>query len=303
MNGILIVNKSKGVTSRRVVDRLRKLTGIKKVGHAGTLDPLAEGILPICLGRATKIAQYITAGKKEYKLQLKLGIVTDTLDCLGKILEENLVEGVTSEKVSETLRSFVGCHAQVPPMFSAIKVGGQRLYKLARQGIKVSVEPHKVYIYRISLVSFDCPYIKLSIECSKGTYIRALTRDIGTALGCGATLTELTRVRVGRFTLDNAYTIATVEEKIASGALADIVMPLKSFITDLPVIYLGDVLLAKVKKGMTVPLESMTFQQEKVVDVDVDYNICDSRDEIVAIGRISYGDKYPVVKPKRVIAL
>ena len=206
ISGVLNINKPGGMTSHDVVDVVRRLYHVRKVGHTGTLDPRGTGVLPVCVGRATKIAQFLTAADKEYEMVIRLGVTTDTQDADGKVIDEAEV-CVTREGVEAALESFRGEIQQVPPLFSAKRVRGERLYKVARRGEDVPREPVTVQMYAIRLISYDPPFLMLSVHCSKGTYARTLADDLGKMLGCGAHLYGLVRVRAGRFELKDALSL------------------------------------------------------------------------------------------------
>lgn len=211
MNGVLNVYKPIGMTSFDVVRRVKKICKIKRVGHTGTLDPLASGVLPICVGNSTKIVDYIMNENKIYIATLKLGIVTDTYDREGKILEETSVH-IDENSVIDCIKSFIGEIDQVPPMYSALKVNGKRLYELARQGIEVEREKRRVNIYSIDILNMDIPFVTFKVECSKGTYIRSLCYDIGKMLGVGGTMWSLERTKTGAFTVENSINIEDLNE-------------------------------------------------------------------------------------------
>ncbi|WP_315114856.1 tRNA pseudouridine(55) synthase TruB [uncultured Clostridium sp.] len=206
MNGILNIFKPSGITSFDVVRMVKRAANTKKVGHTGTLDPMASGVLPICLGNATKIVDYIMNESKIYKSTLKLGVVTDTYDKEGKILKEETVN-LESKIVEECIKSFQGSIEQVPPMYSALKVNGKRLYQLAREGIEVERKARKINIYSIDILNIDLPYVTFQVHCSKGTYIRSLCYDIGEKLGVGASMWELERVKTSIFNIKDALHI------------------------------------------------------------------------------------------------
>lgn len=203
MDGIINVYKTKGITSFDAVKVIKKISNTKHVGHTGTLDPLAEGVLPICLGKATKLVDYIMNDFKIYSAVLKLGSVTDTYDREGKIIEEKPVD-VTKEQIEASVLSFVGDINQVPPMYSALKVNGRRLYELARQGVEIERNSRPIKIYEINITNIDIPYVSFTVKCSKGTYIRSLCYDIGMKLDCGALMWDLERIATGNFTAENA---------------------------------------------------------------------------------------------------
>lgn len=206
MQGIINLYKPKGISSFGAVAAVRKLTGIKKVGHTGTLDPLASGILPICIGSGTKFSDYIMAGEKTYKAELQLGITTDTYDSEGKILSSSEVNSDIDE-ITNVILSFIGVQFQMPPMFSAIKKDGKKLYDLARQGIEVERDLRKIEIFDIKVLDIALPYVKLSVDCSKGTYIRSLCRDIGEKIGCGGIMSSLERTRNGIFKIGDSINL------------------------------------------------------------------------------------------------
>ncbi|MEG1847006.1 MAG: tRNA pseudouridine(55) synthase TruB [Lachnospiraceae bacterium] len=220
INGILNVYKEAGFTSHDVVAKLRGICKQKKIGHTGTLDPDATGVLPVCLGSATKLCDLLTDKSKEYEAEFLLGVTTDTQDISGTRLTEAEVK-VTTDQIQQTVQSFVGGYEQLPPMYSAIKVGGKHLYELARQGQVIERATRHVDITDITIMSLNLPYIKLRVACSKGTYIRTLGYDIGMQLGCGATMTSLIRTRVGEFKVTEALTLAQIAAKIADGTLLE----------------------------------------------------------------------------------
>ncbi|MEW6686233.1 MAG: tRNA pseudouridine(55) synthase TruB [Candidatus Edwardsbacteria bacterium] len=204
MNGWLIVDKPKGWTSFDVVAKIRGITKERKVGHTGTLDPQATGVLIIALGKATKLIQFIAQTDKEYLATIRLGITTDTFDSEGKILKTKEAPQLSRNKIEEVLSQFRGEIEQLPPMFSAIKSQGKKLYQLARKGITVERKSRKVKIKKLQIENIDLPFLTLRIECSKGTYIRSLANDLGEKLGCGAYLHQLVRLRAGQFRLEQA---------------------------------------------------------------------------------------------------
>lgn len=223
MTGILNVYKPKGITSHNVVSFVRKQLNIKRVGHTGTLDPLATGVLPVLIGNATKLSDIIMADEKKYRARVTLGITTDTDDSTGEIIEKKDVL-VTEKELNDVVKSFLGETEQIPPMYSAIKVNGQKLYKLARQGVEIERKPRAVTIYDIKISDFDGVNFDMEVHCSKGTYIRALCRDIGDALGTGAVMDELERTMSGVFTKENSYTFEEIEKCVASGEIEKILL-------------------------------------------------------------------------------
>ncbi len=221
MQGLLIINKPKGITSFGAVARVRRIAGTKKVGHTGTLDPMATGVLPIFVGRATKLCSFLLEADKTYTATFLLGTVTDTCDITGTVLEENAVN-VTKEELYRALDSFVGEQLQVPPAFSAIKQGGVPMYKLARRGEAVEIPARQITVHSITPIGeFEDNKITVRITCSKGTYIRSICRDVGALLGCGATLLELRRDATSGFTLEAAADLETLcEENIEAHLLS-----------------------------------------------------------------------------------
>ncbi|SHH18559.1 tRNA pseudouridine(55) synthase TruB [Clostridium grantii] len=212
MNGVIIVDKPVGISSFDVIRRIKKATNIKKIGHTGTLDPLASGVLPICIGKATKLSNYLMSEKKTYRAELKLGVVTDTYDREGKILSENTIE-LSKEKVTEAIMSFVGEIKQIPPMYSALKINGKRLYELARQGIEVEREKRDITIYNIDIINMDLPYIIFDVQCSKGTYIRSLCYDIGEKLNVGGCMWNLRRISSGHFNIEESIELDKITKE------------------------------------------------------------------------------------------
>ncbi len=211
IEGILNVNKPEGKTSYNVVAQLRRLTGEKRVGHAGTLDPIATGVLPICFGQATRITQFLTDSSKTYLAQVELGVITDTFDRQGKIIERRDPSAITVKQIEEALANFQGIINQVPPIYSALKQKGRRYYELARAGIPIKLKPRQVEITNIELLNCQPPMITINVDCSKGTYIRSLAHDLGRSLGCGAHLRNLTRLRCGPFYIEDALSLTQIE--------------------------------------------------------------------------------------------
>lgn len=226
MNGIINVYKEKGFTSHDVVAKLRGILKQKKIGHTGTLDPDATGVLPVCLGNATKLCDFLTEKNKTYRTVLKLGITTDTQDFTGNIETEQPVE-VSKEQIETEILRFVGEYEQIPPMYSALKVNGKKLYELAREGKVVDRKPRLVQILAIDIEAIDMEKneITMLVECSKGTYIRTLCADIGEVLGCGGCMKSLIRTRVDRFLLEDSYTLEQIAERKERGEIEKILLP------------------------------------------------------------------------------
>lgn len=217
ISGIINVYKEKGYTSFDVVAKLRGILKTKKIGHTGTLDPDAEGVLPVCLGKATKVCDLLTDKDKEYEAVMLLGTVTDTQDVSGEVLEQKEVN-VTEEEVKRVIQSFVGEYMQVPPMYSALKVNGKKLCDLARAGVTVERTARPVRIIEITILSVELPRVRMRVACSKGTYIRTLCQDIGEKLGCGACMESLLRTRVAQFKIEDALRLDEIAALVAKEA-------------------------------------------------------------------------------------
>ncbi|EIF6295754.1 MAG: tRNA pseudouridine(55) synthase TruB [Clostridium perfringens] len=230
MNGVINIYKNTGMTSFDVVAMVRRVAKMKKVGHTGTLDPAASGVLPVCLGKATKIIDYIMENKKVYRVNLKLGMVTDTYDLEGEVLREEDASHITKDEILNCINSFVGTIDQVPPMYSALKQNGVRLYELARQGIEVHREARKITIYSIENIKIESnDNIQMDVCCSKGTYIRSLCYDIGEKLNVGATMTALERIQNGPFIKEEAINIEDLTEELLEKHIISIEKALDSF--------------------------------------------------------------------------
>jgi tRNA pseudouridine55 synthase len=223
--GFLVVNKPVGITSHDVVDRIRQVLGMRKVGHLGTLDPLGTGVLVLAVGRATKSVKFFIDDDKDYRANILFGTITDTQDTDGKVLETRDYSGVTKEHIEEILKEFTGKITQIPPMVSAKKINGKRLYKLHRKGIEVPREPKEIEIYRLVIEDFALPSATIFLSCSKGTYVRTLCADIGEKLGCGGCMSSLVRVRSGCFSLNDSYKLDEVE-KMTQEQAAKLILPI-----------------------------------------------------------------------------
>lgn len=245
MNGIIIIDKERGFTSHDVVAKLRGIFGQKKIGHTGTLDPEATGVLPVCLGAGTKLCDMLTEKDKEYVAELLLGVETDTQDMTGKVLAERGVH-VTEEEVRQVCGDFVGDCEQIPPMYSALKVNGKKLYELARAGKEIPRAARPVSIRELEVLDCSLPVVKLRVACSKGTYIRTLCADIGARLGCGGAMKSLRRTRSGSFGLEEAVTLGELQRLKDEGRLEEAVRPVDSVFSQCPALHVrgeGDRLL------------------------------------------------------------
>lgn len=259
MSGILPIDKPSGPTSFEVVRRVRELLRVKKAGHTGTLDPMATGVLPVCLGEATKLAGFISEGVKAYEAVVRLGQRTDTLDAQGTVLAEAPVPPLTREGIEAVLGSFRGTFLQTPPMFSAVKVAGRRLYELARAGEVVHREPREVTVFELSLRDFSAAEIQLRVRCSKGFFVRSLADDLGKALGCGAHLRALRRTLSGPFTLEQAIALDRLAALEGDRALllCEVerrLVPLERALAELPEVRVSPADAQRVSHG--VPIEA-----------------------------------------------
>lgn len=272
INGILNIYKEPGFTSHDVVAKLRGIIKQKKIGHTGTLDPQATGVLPVCLGKATKLCDMLTDTKKEYRASFRLGIKTDTEDIWGTVTEESEAD-VSEKQVEDTVFSFVGDYEQVPPMYSALKVGGKKLYELAREGKVIERKTRPVTIFEINDLRIDLPDIHMTVVCSKGTYIRSLGRDIGEKLGCGACMTALERTAASGFYKSGSHTLEEIEELMREDKIMEAVIPPDQIFLDFPertvkkqyakILYNGNPLK---KDCFTLPVS--TEQRLKIYDED-----------------------------------
>lgn len=260
MDGILLIDKPIGKTSHDMVYFVRRLTGIKKVGHTGTLDPDATGVLPVCIGKATKVCDMLTASDKIYEAVLALGKTTDTQDASGNVLTEKEVN-VTCDDIIRITESFIGEIEQIPPMFSAIKKDGKKLYELARQGITIEREPRKVTIFDIKVKNIDLSLniIRLVVHCSKGTYIRTLCEDIGNALGCGGYMHSLRRLSSGGFSIENCSTCDELKEIAELGKLSDYIIPADKVFSEYESVTLDAFLSSKLKNGIRIRKKGLTL--------------------------------------------
>lgn len=262
MNGIILINKPKDYTSFDVVAVMRKLLNEKKIGHTGTLDPMATGVLPILIGRATKLQSFICDSDKEYLATFKLGVTTDTLDITGNILSESLFK-IKKCNIINILSDFIGEIYQIPPMFSAVQKNGVRLYKLARQGLEVERDARKITIYDIKLIDFneDLQVGKILVSCSKGTYIRTLCDDIGKKLGCGAVLTNLQRTKTCTFDINNCITLDDAKNFFLNNTLQNYILPCDSVLKNYSKIYISLAQSIRFKNGGRLDLNriSTTF--------------------------------------------
>ena len=281
INGIVNIYKEKGYTSHDVVAVLRKVVGQKKIGHTGTLDPDATGVLPVCLGRATKVCELLTDHDKTYKALLLLGKTTDTQDISGEVLEEKNPAHLTEEEVRSCIESFIGEYDQVPPMYSALKVNGKKLYELAREGKTVERKSRRVQIHGIRILEMNLPHVRMEVDCSKGTYIRTLCHDIGEKLQVGGCMEELERAKVGRFLKEDAVTLDEVRQKMEQGEGAELFTPLDQIFAELPAVTVTDAKAWMSYNGNDLP-ECFLLEKEEWTDGQ-EVRVYDSRKNFIGL--------------------
>ena len=251
IHGVINIHKEKGYTSHDVVAKLRGIVGQKKIGHTGTLDPDATGVLPVCLGKATKLCDMLTDKNKTYETIMLLGKETDTQDVSGTVLNEKSTELLDEDTVREAVLSFVGDYMQIPPMYSALKVNGKKLYELAREGIEVERKARPVTILDIQIKEINLPRVRMEVSCSKGTYIRTLCHDIGVKLGCGACMEELIRTKVSCFKIDDSLTLTQVQELKDAGELEQVLVPIDEMFSDYEAVSLREEFMSFIYNGNT----------------------------------------------------
>lgn len=250
--GLLVVDKPVGPTSHDVVARARKGTGIRKVGHTGTLDPLASGVLVLCLGPATRLSEFLIASDKEYRAVVRFGSTTDTYDSEGSPLETT-GRSPSTEKLQEALVEFEGKQEQTPPRYSAVKVAGKRAYQLARAGQAVEIKPRTVEIHSLEVLRYSPPDLELHVRCSSGTYLRSLAHDLGQAVGTGAFLADLRRTRAGRFRVEQAVALEALEKEFQSGDWRSLLIPAAQALPEFPVVNLDQSRLEEIRHGRPIP--------------------------------------------------
>ncbi|HXZ25643.1 MAG TPA: tRNA pseudouridine(55) synthase TruB [Nitrospiria bacterium] len=301
--GFVNALKPSGWTSHDVVAKVRSLLKATlpapiKVGHVGTLDPAATGVLPLCVGKATKAAQYLVGEQKTYRAVMRLGERTDTQDASGIVLSRSdgaALDGVDRARIEAVCLEFVGPIWQLPPMYSAVKVGGTPLYKAARAGVEVARAPREVVIASLRVLEHDGPLVTVEVDCSKGTYIRTLCHDIGERLGVGAHLARLERLRVGSFTLEEAVTLERIEAAVRSDAIDEIMTPLSRVLAHLPVVIVDDATAARVGHGAPLPHTaadgSAWWREGQCVRIQRNGG------DVIAIGRVAAGTAAPQGTP------
>lgn len=304
MEGVLLINKPAGMTSHDCVAKMRRIARTKKVGHTGTLDPDVTGVLPVCLGRATKIVEYLTAASKTYEAEVTLGFSTTTEDSSGEVVEKKKVESViTKEDVLEALKSLTGEIDQVPPMYSAVKIGGKKLYEYARAGQTIERPSRKITIHEMTLLSDivsneDTVSFRFKVQCSKGTYVRTLAVMIGEKLGFPAHMSHLIRTASGPFLIDQCHTFEDIEEMAEEGRLQDELIPISTALNHLPKLSINDTLAKKVKNGAVLEVPS-GFEQYAAEDSIAVY---DEQGTCLAIYK-QHPEKPHFLKPSKVLVI
>ncbi len=278
MNGVILVDKPQDWTSHDVVAKLRGILHERRIGHSGTLDPLATGLLVVFVGRATRAVEFAEADSKEYIAGLRLGLSTDTQDITGNVIarSDKLPDEST---VREAVGRFVGDIWQIPPMYSAVKLGGKKLYELARRGQSVERAPRRIRVYSIEHEGRDGEDYILKINCSKGTYVRTLCSDIGDALGCGACMSSLRRISAGAFTVDNAHSLEAIEAAAREDRLSDILLPADTLFADHPELKVGQNTAKRLKNGNIINISAE----------DGDYRVYSDSGEFLLLGRVESG--------------
>ncbi len=256
MDGILNINKPPGKTSFSIVATVKRLTGERRVGHAGTLDPIATGVLPVCLGQGTRITSFLVETTKTYQAQVELGIATDTYDASGKITRQEDPSGISQDKLETALTPFRGLIRQTTPMYSAVKYQGKRLYELARAGIEVARESRLTRIHQLKLIDWQPPVATIEVVCDKGTYIRSLAHDLGQALGCGANLKGLIRLRCGIFDISDAVSMPQLEDAFRHGYWQQFVYPIDTVLSHWTAMIVSDEAGKSIRNGQPLSLGS-----------------------------------------------
>ncbi|MGB7063224.1 MAG: tRNA pseudouridine(55) synthase TruB [Candidatus Zixiibacteriota bacterium] len=292
LSGVLVVDKPTGVTSHDVVQELRWILGTKRVGHTGTLDPAASGVLLACVGKGTKVAQFLTGYDKEYRAVIRLGATTDTYDGEGEIKETKEECQVSPERIIDALDSFRGEIWQLPPLHSAIKYKGKRLYQYAREKKEIERTKRKVEIKEISIMDVNMPYVELKVSCSKGTYLRSLAHDVGQKLGCGAYLFSLRRTKVGSYGLQDALSPERISEVKKEGKINEALISIEEALAHLPSVAVQEDSVARVQHG--IPLVSSSVSKvEGSFEPGQTVSITDEQGRIIAMSKaLSRSEKF-----------
>lgn len=271
LNGLLLLDKPAGESSNRVLQKVKRIFNAAKAGHTGTLDPLATGLLVICFGRTTKISDYLLAADKKYRVVLKLGVTTDTADADGEILEQRDTSKITEDQILQQAASLTGGIKQIPPMYSALKHQGLRLYELARKGIEVERVPRKVEIYSFEIIEYQGDLVTMQVHCSKGTYIRTLVEDLGKLLSCGAHVMELRRTSLGPFTDPIMHSLEELDQLAEQGfsAVEQILLPTDHALQDWPAISIDENQMVDIRNGHAMCLPNLPAEgQVRIYDAD-----------------------------------
>ncbi|GAC1398169.1 MAG: tRNA pseudouridine(55) synthase TruB [Ktedonobacteraceae bacterium] len=266
MDGILNIHKAIGMTSHDVVAKIRKLLKQKRVGHAGTLDPAASGVLPICVGQATRVAEYLSESGKAYSAEILFGVVTDTYDSEGTVLRTSDTESLILSQIEEILPQFLGPQMQLPPLYSAIKLQGQPAYKRIRAGEEITLAARPIEIYQLHILNWQTPRLSLEIDCSKGTYIRSLAYDLGERLGYGAHLSALIRTRSGPFVLSESVTLEHIAEAVEQGTIPQLVTSADAVLQHYPALHLDAATVERVLHGNTFSYDEQPAELARVYD-------------------------------------
>lgn len=297
INGVLNVYKEKGWTSHDVVAKLRRITGQRKIGHTGTLDPDAAGVLPVCIGKATKLCDMLTDKDKRYEARMLLGLETDTQDISGKVIARSSTAAIGEKEVQKAVESFRGGYEQVPPMYSAVKVRGRKLYELAREGKTIERKARPVELYDLEILETELPRLRIRVHCSKGTYIRTLCHDIGKKLGCGACMEELVRKRAGRFSIENSLTLAEIEKLAEEGGLEKAVLPIDEIFSHCPAVRVKKEWKKAACNGSALKAEAVSVQDGAVLGDQEQVRVYSEEQEFIGIYRYREEQgEYTVVK-------
>jgi tRNA pseudouridine55 synthase len=302
IDGLLIVDKPQGMTSLDVVREIKKRFSIQKAGHVGTLDPFATGILPIALNEGTKLIPFLQDDPKAYDAVMKLGEETTTDDPTGAIVRREEWKDLSSERIQAVSQSFIGRVRQMPPMFSAVKVNGNPLYRLARKGMEIEREEREVFLHDLQIIEIDLPLVRFKVTCSRGTYIRALARDMGRRIGCGAHLVSLRRTRSGPFTLDQTFSMEHLRSLPGAGALLACLLPLREVLYELPEVIGDDHLVRKVRFGREMTVKDLNLQTLPAFEEGQWLRMSSPEQGLVAILRSEIdGEEIGRADPKRVV--
>lgn len=295
IHGVLNVYKERGYTSHDVVAKLRGITGQRKIGHTGTLDPDAKGVLPVCFGKATKLCDMLTNKDKCYEAVMLLGMETDTQDMTGKTIRTGDISKVTKDETEQAVLSFAGDYEQVPPMYSALKIDGKKLCELAREGKTVERKARKVMIYKIEILKTELPRVYIRVHCSKGTYIRTLCHDIGKKLGCGACMESLVRTRAGIFEIEDSLTLAEIESRVKGGTLEEMLIPIARMFPDYREAFAEKEWETAAYNGNALPEAGLSV--EKMPENAENFRVYDSKGAFIGIYRYEEERKeYKLVK-------